>query len=115
MLDVEARAHAAVRPEKRVRFEFLLAARSGLARITAEMCCWGAIDTPALERQRILTEDALTALIPDGRLAAAAAAAWARADAALLHDPGTAEWCAVCQHGGYSTNDLIGSLSQLLD
>lgn len=115
MLDVEGRAHAALPPAKRSRFEFLLGARNGLARTSAELCCVGFVDAPMVDRYLVLLEDALTDMIDDCQLAATVAAAWAVNDAALLHETGTADWCSVCRRGRYGLEDLLGPLTSIFD
>lgn len=116
MLSVEMQAHRAVPPAKRDRFEFLLSMRSALARTSAEMSCWGVGTTPMIDRQLVLVEDALTALIVDVHIAATLSAQWAAKDAKLLHQSGTApEWCAVCQHGGYGLEDTLRTLGPVPD
>lgn len=118
MLDVEVQAYNALPPKKRDRFKFLLNMRTALARTTGELFCWGvgSDDTPMIDRQLVLLEDALLNLVDDPRLAATLSAEWAAHDASLLHATGAAkDWCAVCQHGGYGIGDLLGSLSPVLD
>lgn len=115
MIDAELQAHSALPPTKRHRFEFLLNMRNQLARTSAELCCWGVFDTPAVDRHLVLLEDALTNMIEDVRLAATLAAEWAVRDAALLHHTGTADWCSVCTHGGYGIEDLLGTLAPVPD
>ena len=115
MLDVEGQAHAALPPAKRPRFEFLLGMRNALARTSAEVCCWGVIDAPTVDRHLVLLEDALTDMIDDCQLAATVSAEWAVNDAALLHETGTADWCSVCRRGRYGLQDLLGPLMSVLD
>lgn len=118
MLDVEVQACEALPPAKRDRFRFLLNMRAALARTSGELFCWGVgfNDTPMIDQQLVLLEDALLNLVGDVRLAATLSAEWAAYDASLLHHTGAAkDWCAVCQHGGYGIGDLLGSLSPALD
>lgn len=116
MLSVEVQAHRALPPAKRDRFEFLLSMRSALARTSAELSCWGVGTTPMIDRQLVLVEDALTALVVNVRLAATLSARWAAEDAKLLHQSGTApEWCTVCQHGGYGVEDTLRTLGRVSD
>lgn len=111
MHDVELRARDALSPSKRDRFEFLLQMRRGLARTSAEMSCWGVGNTTMLDQQLVLVEDALIRMLGDARLAATLSARWTADDNDLLHQPGAApEWCAVCQHNGYSLNHALGTL-----
>lgn len=118
MLDVEERAYNALPPTKRDRFKFLLTMRHALARTTAELFCWGVgfDDTPVIDRQLVLLEDALTNLVGDVQLASSLRAEWVAHDASLLHPTGTAKaWRSVCQHGGYGTRDLLEGLSPARD
>lgn len=96
MLDLEKQALAALPDRKRPRFEFLLRMRQAAARITAQAACFGVIDSPALDRQVVLLEDAITNMIDDLGLSAALSAEWAVNDAALLHSTGQTDWCAIC-------------------
>ena len=111
MHDVELRSRDALPPPKRERFEFLLGMRRGLARTSAELSCWGVGNTPIIEQQLVLVDDALTRMLGDPRLAATLSALWAANDDDHLHQPGTApEWGPVCQHGGYSLEDTVRTL-----
>ena len=51
MTDLERRARAALPQSRQARFDFLLALRTQIARITAELVCWGVGETPGMDRQ----------------------------------------------------------------
>ncbi len=115
MFDLEKQAHAALPDSKRPRFEFLLNMRNQLARTSAELCCWGVVDAPTVDRHLVLIGDALTGMVDDHALAAALAAEWAVRDEALLHETGTVAWCAVCRTGGYGLDDVLANMRELVD
>lgn len=115
MFDLEKQVADQLTGTRRRRFDWLAENRQYVAYIIAEMACWGVHDLPALDRQLVLCEDAINALIEDPRLAAALSAEYAVRDAALLHPRGRPPEgldCVVCRTGGYSIDDVLHRLPQ---
>lgn len=115
MRDLETQALTVLTEARRRRFEFLTTMRDALARTSAESFCWGVANTPGLDRNLVLIEDALTGMVDDQLLAARLATAWAVDDAQLLHSPGQAEWCAVCRDDARSVFASFNLSPQVAD
>lgn len=115
MFDLEKQAHDQLTGARHRRFEWLTANRQYVANIIAEMACWGIFDLPALDRQLVLFEEAISTLVTDPQLTAALSAEYAVRDAALLHPRGRPPEgfdCVVCRTGGYSIDDVLDRLPQ---
>lgn len=116
MIELERRVHDLLTPARQRRFGWLVQNRGYLARIIAELCCWGLWDVPALDRQLQLTEEALLGLVDDPRDAATLSAEWAVRDAALIHsrDEAPAGFdCCVCRSGRYGVDEILARLPEL--
>lgn len=119
MLELEQQAHDLLTsPARQRRFRWLVANRNHLAQIIAELGCWGLWDVPALDRQVQLTEEAISNLIEDRRLAVALNAEYTVRDAALIHARGLPPEglpCAVCATGRYSVDQILARLPEPIE
>ncbi len=72
--------------------------------------CAGVVDFPMLDRQLVLTENAITRMTTDQRLIASLETDWAVRDAALIHSRGNCPYglsCVVCHEGFLSLEGLF--------
>ncbi|WP_028638875.1 hypothetical protein [Nocardioides sp. URHA0032] len=113
MNDLELQLHDQLPRGKRRRLVQLAKHRLYLARIIAELACWGVVEVPALERQLELVEASIVGLAVDPALARQLVAFWVAYDASLVHDPGTPPLhldCATCAHGALGLGDILARL-----
>lgn len=118
MLELERQVHDLLTASRQRRFRWLVQNRNHLARIIAELGCWGLWDVPALDRQLQLTEEAITGLTDDHRLAASLSAEWAVRDAGLIHSRAEAPTgfdCSVCRLGRYGIDVILARLPEPIE
>lgn len=118
MLELEQRAHDALTAPRQRRFAWLVQNRDHIAQIIAELGCWGLWDLPALDRQLQLTEEAISGLIEDPRLAVELNAEYAVRDASLIHTRGVSPTgfdCVVCRTGRYGIDEILARLPEPIE